>query len=444
MATTGIGRCATSVNYEEASKFIDCLYQTNANLTFQTFDNSAQHQAEPQVLHGTLQQHWDRFVAVNLKGLGIYALVNAGDGRGRKTENITAITSVFLDLDNAPLEPVVSCPLKPHAILQTSPERFQVRWRIEPIPVTPRNLESARRVYYGVQRGIANYFDGDPANVDLARVARIPGLFNCKNTPFLIRTVELNPEPVYTIKDFIQALDIDLTQPMAPEKQAMRVDFGSCEPVDHHRHDFVWAVAATLASRGVSPDVILQTTHEQNRLRCLPPVPDKDVKYQVDSVVKHWYSAKINVGEMVDRIMDDHKLLWFNGGFYRYDTRTGAYRPSELRRYRRRVEHEIKEGKVSPGDIARVINRLAKVTATDAIPGASPELKFLSQHLPRGQKVILRNLYRTYRAWCRSRSIKPVSQPELRIEIECRLGIKKTKIRKGRKVVWGFNVPDEC
>jgi len=444
MTATSIDAFATSINYEEAKKFIDSLYGTDAPVTFQTFDNSGQHQAEPQVLHGALQQHWKHLVAMNFKGLGVYTLVNAGDGRGRKTENITAITSVFLDLDNAPLEPVLSCPLKPHVILQTRPDRFQVRWRIEPMPVTPANRESARRVYYGVQRGLASYFDGDPANVDLARVARIPGFYNRKGTPFLIRTIELNPEPIYSIKDFVQTFDIDLAQPQAPEKRVIRVDFGSCEPVEHHRHDFVWAVAATLASRGVSPDVILQTTHEQNRSRCQPPVPDKDVKYQVDSVVKHWYSPKISVGEMVDRIMDDHKLLWFNGGFYRYDARTGTYRPSDVRRYRRRVEHESNSGKVSPGDIARVINRLAEVTAADAVPGKSPELAFLAQHLPRGQKVALKDLYDAYGAWCRSRSIKAVSQTELRIEIACRLGVKKTKIRKGRTVVWGFNVPDEC
>ena len=37
----------------------------------------------------------------------------------------------MLDLDGAPLDPVLKCKLKPHVIIETSPHRWQALWLVE-------------------------------------------------------------------------------------------------------------------------------------------------------------------------------------------------------------------------------------------------------------------------------------------------------------------------
>jgi hypothetical protein len=37
-------------------------------------------------------------------------MVNRGDLRGRKAENVVAVRAVFLDLDGSPLDPVLTAP----------------------------------------------------------------------------------------------------------------------------------------------------------------------------------------------------------------------------------------------------------------------------------------------------------------------------------------------
>lgn len=74
---------------------------------------------------------------LNEQGAGIFVMVNAGDGKGRKRANVRAVRALFVDLDGAPLEPVVNGPIAPHMVTETSLGRWHAFWLV--IPVGQRN-----------------------------------------------------------------------------------------------------------------------------------------------------------------------------------------------------------------------------------------------------------------------------------------------------------------
>ena len=106
-------------------------------------------------------------------------MINAGDGKGRTEENVTRVRGVFADLDGAPFEPVMTCELEPHVIVETSPGKFHAYWF-----VTGLRLDQ----FEGVQRRIATMFNGDHVS-DLCRVMRLPGTIHAKDPakPFMVR-----------------------------------------------------------------------------------------------------------------------------------------------------------------------------------------------------------------------------------------------------------------
>ena len=72
-----------------------------------TFDPNAR------VFHGTLAEHGQQLVELNQRGVGIFVMVNEGDGvvhKGKRTcrtaASVMAIRALFVDLDGSPLEPV--------------------------------------------------------------------------------------------------------------------------------------------------------------------------------------------------------------------------------------------------------------------------------------------------------------------------------------------------
>ena len=54
-------------------------------------------------MHGTIDQLGLALTKLNDAGAGIFMMVNAGDGRGRKAENVTRVRAVFADFDGTPL-----------------------------------------------------------------------------------------------------------------------------------------------------------------------------------------------------------------------------------------------------------------------------------------------------------------------------------------------------
>jgi hypothetical protein len=139
------------------------------------------------VLHGTLDEHAQELTQLNQQGAGVFVMVNAGDGAikaGRKTcrtnDNVVGIRALWVDLDGAPLDPVLAAPRPADLIVESSPERWHAYW----LATSP--LED----FAATQQALAERFNGDPSVTDLARVMRLPGFYHQKtDSPFMTRLI---------------------------------------------------------------------------------------------------------------------------------------------------------------------------------------------------------------------------------------------------------------
>ena len=153
------------------------------SFTFQVFPESDGARVYAAVFHGSLEQHASRLMALNEQGGGIFVMVNAGDGvirRGEKTcrtaANVQRVRAVFVDLDGAPIAPVLESALLPDWVVQSSPGRWHAYWKVADCPL--ERFGTAHSV-------LAQRFDGDSAVKDLPRVMRIPDFYHRKATPFM-------------------------------------------------------------------------------------------------------------------------------------------------------------------------------------------------------------------------------------------------------------------
>ena len=154
-----------------ALEFLNAL-EPNGHFTFQTFDDrkSGKNSSLARVLHGTLAEHANALTDLNNQGAGVFVTVNKTDLRGRKLENIVSVRALFVDLDGAPLTPILDSQVEPNIIIESSPGRWHAYWLCE-LSKEEFSLGQARLI---------KLFDGDTAVKDLPRVMRLPGFFHLK------------------------------------------------------------------------------------------------------------------------------------------------------------------------------------------------------------------------------------------------------------------------
>ena len=164
-----------------AQKFLNAL--GSDKFTFQTFcdDAKCKHRNLTRLFHGTIDQHFTALEKLNARGAGIFATINRTDGKGRKRENIVGIRAVFVDLDGAPLAPVIQWTLPPNIVVESSPDRYHAYWLVDHAVTLTE--------FTGLQKKLAKLFGGDPKVHDLPRVLRLPGFIHRKGKPFRTRIV---------------------------------------------------------------------------------------------------------------------------------------------------------------------------------------------------------------------------------------------------------------
>lgn len=175
---------AGSRNIDATKNFLDVLDSGDV-FTFQTFADCPEvaRGRLAQVLHGTLDAHAETLGRLNDAGAGIFVMVNAGDGvvhTGARTcrtaANVVRVRALFVDLDGAPVAPVLAAPDVPDCIVQSSPGRWHAYWIVCDCP--PSEFSRA-------QLALAAKFGGDVAVKDLPRVMRLPGFVHRKSEPFV-------------------------------------------------------------------------------------------------------------------------------------------------------------------------------------------------------------------------------------------------------------------
>src|SRR6266446_3488783 len=130
----------------------------------------------------------------------VYIGMNAlkGDAQSRTKEDIETIRHLYLDVDhNGPLalEAIENSGLvpQPNFVLETSPEKYQVVWKVEGI---------AQDQAETLQRAMVREFGGDPAATDSTRVLRLPEFVNRKYETEHVVRAQPGATQTYHLEDF--------------------------------------------------------------------------------------------------------------------------------------------------------------------------------------------------------------------------------------------------
>jgi hypothetical protein len=260
----------------DAERFLHAL---GGRLTFQTFAEGTS-KGKPglsRILHGTLVEHADTLARLNARGAGVFVTVNEGDGKQRNNDCVQRIRAYFADFDTVQPPDVVSVPLAPHAIIESSPGRWHWYWWIDSAPL---------HTFKAVQVAIAERFGSDAKVCDLARVMRLPGFDHHKREPYRTRIESLRAAPRFTHAEFVQAFGIDLNATQTHGKRNARADVArllvkrrTLPDVipEGERNATLLSLAAGLVNKGHDLRAVTDRLQKMNAEKCETPLCAREV-----------------------------------------------------------------------------------------------------------------------------------------------------------------------
>ena len=196
-------------------------------------------------------QAWLRYK--NANGADIYIGMNALQDHAstRTKEDIEKISHVYLDIDHggtASLEALENSDLvpRPNYVLNTSPEKYQVVWKVEGM-----TIEEAEALNHAMVRE----FDGDPAATDSTRVLRLPGFANKKYEADFYVQARTESTQTYHLRDFKLQIDSQ-DAPRHHHDEVARRQSAPNGALSQSEHD--WAYAKRALARGDDPEVVIQ------------------------------------------------------------------------------------------------------------------------------------------------------------------------------------------
>jgi RepB DNA-primase from phage plasmid len=169
----------------------------------------------------------------------------------RTKDDIEKISHVYLDLDRggiASLEALENSDLvpRPNYVLNTSPEKFQVVWKVEGM-----TIEEAE----ALNQAMVREFDGDPAATDSTRVLRLPGFANKKYATDFYVQARTESTQTYHLRDFKLQIDSQ-DAPRNQQEQAARRPLTQTKSLSQSEHD--WAYAKRALARGDDPEEVIR------------------------------------------------------------------------------------------------------------------------------------------------------------------------------------------
>lgn len=169
--------------------------EADPKVTFQTFDDDADRKdlRLARIYHGRLSDHGADLTALNDAGAGSFVMVNAGDGHGRREDNVVGVRAHFADHDTPPVRPYA---LAPSFIVRTSPGKSHAYWRV--------GSDTPMSEFKPTQKQLAEFYGSDTSVSDLPRVMRLPGFFHRKGNPHLV-TFEPGSGLTHTLRDILDA-----------------------------------------------------------------------------------------------------------------------------------------------------------------------------------------------------------------------------------------------
>jgi DNA primase RepB-like protein len=196
-------------------------------------------------------QAWLRYK--NANGADIYLGMNAlrHNASTRTKDDIESISHVYLDLDHpgaVSIEALENSDVvpRPNYVLNTSPKKFQVIWKVEEM-----TIEEAEALNYAMVRE----FDGDPAATDSTRVLRLPGFANKKYEADFYVQAHTESKQTYHLHDF----KLKFGSQDAPRHHREEVDrkqSASSSTLSQSEHD--WAYAKRALARGDDHEEVIR------------------------------------------------------------------------------------------------------------------------------------------------------------------------------------------
>lgn len=271
-----------AVDADTAQRFLDLMAEGEA-ITLQTFADRRGRGGLAVIRHGMLDDCLPELVDLNARGAGIFWMVNHGDGQGRTAANVTGVRALFVDLDGAPLAPVLAAPIEPHAVVESSPGRWHAYWLVDGCPLDQFSCW---------QKAMAARFNGDSAVHDLPRVMRLPGFVHHKGAPFVSRLVELRGMQPYGLDELVGSLQLSAHLDEGPPRQVAQprpTDVGGHGPtiVEGGRNSALAALAGKMRRGGFSATAIEAALVATNAERCSPPLPDDEVRCIARSIGRY-------------------------------------------------------------------------------------------------------------------------------------------------------------
>ena len=269
----------------DAVRFLAAL-APEGGLTFQAFDDAKGGRKElSRIMHGDYWRKASTLAELNSKGAGVFVMVNRGDGKGRKAENVTAVRAVFLDLDGAPLEPVLAAPIRPPIVCESSPCKYHAYWPVADMP--PGDFRRAQQV-------LAERYGGDAKVCDLPRVMRLPGYLHTKGEPFTSRLLHCDPVKPWRWPDLAASLELPHGQTVATTDDAGTYGTGERNPA-------LYRFACALRDQGLERAEALRRVNVANREKCRPPLDAGEVSGIVASA---WQSEAQGFAKLSYSLLD--------------------------------------------------------------------------------------------------------------------------------------------
>jgi hypothetical protein len=198
-------------------------------------ENSAKTQQRVVMLEQALASRYLGWLAhENRHGANVYVAANPlrAGSRKRTKESIESVRHLYIDIDEdgdsrlAALRASIAVP-PATAILSTSPNKYQVFWRVEEFDFELQEMTLKR---------LAIAFGGDPACTDCNRVLRIPGFLNWKYSPTHSVAVEYPSDSVARPSDFRLPQDLMVAAPLRGSAQS-----NGSRKDSHSEADWAWA-----------------------------------------------------------------------------------------------------------------------------------------------------------------------------------------------------------
>jgi hypothetical protein len=164
------------IDLDAARAHIEALTGSpDTRMTFQLFDDKKLGRRGLTFWdHGMLSEWADRLTQKNLRGAGIFIMVNAGDFKGRSKGNVAALRALFIDVDDGRARELAL----PSSFTVRTKRGFHAYWKLD--------ADEPLTSFEPAQRWLAKFYGSDTTTADLCKVMRLAGFLHFKEEPFKV------------------------------------------------------------------------------------------------------------------------------------------------------------------------------------------------------------------------------------------------------------------